>query len=155
MFTPLVLSLGSHSLTKLIITLKKKCIYFNWRIIALQYCAHFCQTSTWINHRYTHAPSGPPHTPSHLSRWSQSSGFELPASDSTVMHAFQCHSLHSSCPFLPALCPEEVCSLCLLKIPSSLPAFTCWRSSRLNPSRFLFSLTAMKNKYKIYHLSQF
>ena len=26
---------------------------FNWRIIALQYCAGFCYTSTWISHRYT------------------------------------------------------------------------------------------------------
>ena len=25
--------------------------FFNWRIIALQYCASFCSTSTWINHR--------------------------------------------------------------------------------------------------------
>ena len=26
---------------------------FNWKIIALQNCVGFCQTSTWINHRYT------------------------------------------------------------------------------------------------------
>ena len=31
--------------------------YFYWRIIALQYFAVFCQTSTWISHRYTYIPS--------------------------------------------------------------------------------------------------
>ena len=99
-------------LNKTLSLLKKKIIYFNWRIIALQYCADFCQTSTWINHRYTHVPSRPTHTPSHLSRLSQSSKFELPASDSMVISAFPCYSLHLSYAFLPTLCPE-ICSLCL------------------------------------------
>ena len=31
--------------------------FFNWRIIALQTFAVFCQTSTWISHRYTYIPS--------------------------------------------------------------------------------------------------
>ena len=30
---------------------------FKWRIIALQYCLGFCQTSTWISHMYTYVPS--------------------------------------------------------------------------------------------------
>ena len=30
---------------------------FNWRVIALQYCVGFCQTSTWISHRSTYVPS--------------------------------------------------------------------------------------------------
>ena len=30
---------------------------FNWRITALQYCAAFCHTSTWVSHSYTHVPS--------------------------------------------------------------------------------------------------
>ena len=30
---------------------------FYWRIIALQNFAVFCQTSTWISHRYTYLPS--------------------------------------------------------------------------------------------------
>ena len=34
---------------------QKRC--FNWRIIALLYCAGFCRTSTWINHGYTCVPS--------------------------------------------------------------------------------------------------
>ena len=32
--------------------------FFNWRIIALQNFI-FCQTSTWISHRYTSSPSHP------------------------------------------------------------------------------------------------
>ena len=30
---------------------------FNWRIIALQFCVGFYQTSTWISHRFTYVPS--------------------------------------------------------------------------------------------------
>ena len=29
----------------------------NWKIIALQYCVGFCQTSTWISQRDTYVPS--------------------------------------------------------------------------------------------------
>ena len=32
---------------------------FNWKIIALQYCAGFCHTSTWISHRYTYVGASP------------------------------------------------------------------------------------------------
>ena len=31
-------------------------IYFNWRLINLQYCAGFCHTSTWISHGCTCPP---------------------------------------------------------------------------------------------------
>ena len=31
--------------------------FFNWRIIALQYCVGFCHMSVWISHRYTFVPS--------------------------------------------------------------------------------------------------
>ena len=31
--------------------------FFYWRIITLQNFAVFCQTSTWISHRYTYIPS--------------------------------------------------------------------------------------------------
>ena len=34
-----------------------KFIYFNWKIITLQYCIGFCHTVTWINHRYICIPS--------------------------------------------------------------------------------------------------
>ena len=32
-------------------------VFFNWRIIALQNCVVFCQTLTWISHRYAYVPS--------------------------------------------------------------------------------------------------
>ena len=32
-------------------------LFFDWRIIALQNFAVFCQTTAWISHRYTHTPS--------------------------------------------------------------------------------------------------
>ena len=32
-------------------------LIFNWRIIALQFCFAFYQTSTWISHRFTYVPS--------------------------------------------------------------------------------------------------
>ena len=43
---------------------KFKCIYFNWRLITLQYCGGFCHTFTWISHRCTCVPH--PEPPSHL-----------------------------------------------------------------------------------------
>ena len=30
---------------------------FNWRVIALQYCTGFGQTSAWISHRDTYVPT--------------------------------------------------------------------------------------------------
>ena len=30
--------------------------FFNWRIIALQYCVGFCHTTTLIGHKYTYVP---------------------------------------------------------------------------------------------------
>ena len=30
---------------------------FNWKTIALQYCVHFCHTSTWVSHRCMYVPS--------------------------------------------------------------------------------------------------
>ena len=32
-------------------------LFFNWRVIALQNCVSFWQTSAWISHRYTCIPS--------------------------------------------------------------------------------------------------
>ena len=40
---------------------KNSFIYFNWRLITLQYCGGFCLTSTWISHGYTRvSPSWTP-----------------------------------------------------------------------------------------------
>ena len=49
------------------IHLKKLFIYFNWKLITLQYCSGFCHTLTWISHgcisvSHTELPSHlPPH----------------------------------------------------------------------------------------------
>ena len=32
-------------------------LFFNWRIIALQNCVGFCQTSIWVIHMYMYVPS--------------------------------------------------------------------------------------------------
>ena len=42
--------------------------FLNWRIIALQNFAAFCQTSTWISYRYTYITSLPFPSPSHPCR---------------------------------------------------------------------------------------
>ena len=39
-------------------------VYFNWRLITLQYCSCFCHTLTWICHECTCVPH--PEPPSHL-----------------------------------------------------------------------------------------
>ena len=46
-------------------------LFFNWRVIALQNCVGFCQTSAWISHRYTYAPAlePPSHIPSCPTPW--------------------------------------------------------------------------------------
>ena len=38
------------------IYLKCYFIYFNWRLITLQYCSSFCHTLTWISHGCTYVP---------------------------------------------------------------------------------------------------
>ena len=62
----------------------KKIIYFNWRIITLQYCDGFCYILTWISHGYTCVPPYrsllPPPSPPHPSGLYRSTGFECPAS---------------------------------------------------------------------------
>ena len=62
----------------------KKLVYFNWRIITLQYCDGFWHTLTWNSHgctcvppSWTYLPLLSPHHPSELF---QSTSFECPAS---------------------------------------------------------------------------
>ena len=59
-------------------------IYFNWRLITLQYCGGFLCTLTWIIHRCTCVPPSPPPlpppSPSHLFGLSQCTSFECPVS---------------------------------------------------------------------------
>ena len=84
-------------------------IYFNWRLITLQYCGVFCHTLTWISHRCTRVPYPEPPllspSPSHPSRLSQCTSFECPfhalnldcsSISNMVIYMFQCYSLKSS-----------------------------------------------------------
>ena len=51
--------------------LKNFIIYFNWRLIILQYCGGFCRISVWISHGHTCIPPSwtplPPPSPTHPS----------------------------------------------------------------------------------------
>ena len=88
-------------------------IYFNWRLIILQYCGSFCHTLTRISHRCTYV--SPPKTPSHLPPHSIPMGCPSAPALSALFHAsnldwssishmviymFQCYSLTSSHPCL-------------------------------------------------------
>ena len=80
--------------------------YFNWSLIALQYCdvKQYCftilsirYTSTWISHRYTCVPPSwtpfPPSSPQHPSGLSQSTNIGCSASCiefSLVIYFFDC-----------------------------------------------------------------
>ena len=59
-------------------------IYFNWRLITLQYCSGFCHTLTWISHGCTCVPHPEPPlprpSPSHPSKSSQCTSPEHPVS---------------------------------------------------------------------------
>ena len=75
--------------TKLMINsqsyLKKKSIYFNWRLINLHYCSSFCYTSTWISHGCTCIPHL--ESPSHLPPHPIPQGHPSAPALSTVSHA--------------------------------------------------------------------
>ena len=105
-------------------SLFKKIIYFNWRILYLQYCGGFCHTLTWITHGYTCV--SPSWTLSHLPLYSIPLGYhQLQAMNShwsSILHMaiylFQCYSLKSSLPHLlpysPKVCSLFLCLFCCL-----------------------------------------
>ena len=120
---------------------KYKFIYFNWRLITLQYCIGFCHTSTWICHRYTCVPHPepllPPPSPYHPSGSSQCTSPKHPV----IMHrtwtgdsfhiryytSFQCHSPKSSHPLPLPQSPKDrsihLWLFCCLAYRLSLPSF--------------------------------
>ena len=84
-------------------------IYFNWRLITLQYCGGFCHTFTWISHGCTcdPRPEPPSHLPPHpipqghpsapaLSTLSHASNLDWQSVSHMIMYMFQCYSLKSS-----------------------------------------------------------
>ena len=97
-------------LTAPLATLFKKIIYFNWRLITLQYCAGFCHTLTWIsmgvhvspilNPPPSHPiPLGCPSAPA-LSALFNASNLDWWSVSHMVIYMFQCYSLKSSHPHL-------------------------------------------------------
>ena len=98
-------------------------IYFNWRLITLQYCSGFCHTLTWIIHGCTCVPHPEPtsHLPPHpipqghprapaLSTLSHVSNLDW-QSVSHIIYMFQCYSLKSShlLPQSPKVCALHLC----------------------------------------------
>ena len=99
----------------------KKIIYFNWRIITLQYCGGLCCTLTLIGHSHTCDPSllnsPPPLSLPHPSRFSQSTCFgsyiKLSLAICLTYDNVYISMLFSQIPHpLLPLCPKD-CSLCL------------------------------------------
>ena len=101
-------------------------IYFNWRLITLQYCGGFCHTFTWISHGCTYVPhpDPPSHFPPHpipqghcnapaLSTLPHTSDLDWWSISHTIMCMFHCYSLKSSPD--KAMAPHS--STLALKIP--------------------------------------
>ena len=90
--------------------LKYTFIYFNWKLITLQYW--FCHTSTWIRHRYTHVPHPesplPCPSPYHPSGSSQCTSPKHPVS--CIEPGLAIHFLHDiihvSVPFFQIIPPS-------------------------------------------------
>ena len=106
-------------------------IYFNWRLVTLQYCSGFCHTLTWISHGCTHVPHPeppsplPPHpipqchpTAPALSTLSHALNLDWWSISHMVIYIFQCYSLKSSHPHLlpqsPKVCSLHLCLFCCL-----------------------------------------
>ena len=106
-------------------------IYFNWRLIALQYCSHFCYTLTWTSHGCTCVPhpeptsqlpphpipQGQPSAPA-LITLSHALNLDWRSISQMMIYMFQCSSLKSSHPCLlpqsPKDCSIHLCLFCYL-----------------------------------------
>ena len=106
-------------------------IYFNWRLITLQFCSCFCYTLTWISHGCTCVPhpeprshlpplpipQGHPSAPA-LSALSHASNLDCWSISHMVIYMFLCSSLKSSHPRLlpqsPKVCSLYPCCFCYL-----------------------------------------
>ena len=98
--------------------------FFNWRVIAKQYCVGFCHITPGISHRYTYVTSllnlSTPPTPSHPSRLSKNTGVSslyLTAASHWLCFTHGCvymsMLLSQFVPPSPSLTASRVCSLCL------------------------------------------
>ena len=131
--------LSSHTVLLFNVSFKK-IIFFNWRLITLQYCSGFCHTLTWISHRRTCVPhpDAPSHLPPHpicqghpsapaLSTLSHASNLDWRSISHMIIYMIQCYSLKSSHPRLlpqsPKVCSYICVSFAISHIGSSLPSF--------------------------------
>ena len=107
-------------------------IYFNWRLITLQYFGGFCHTFTWISHGCTcvpHPETTPHNLPPHpiplghpsapaLSTLSHASNLDWRSVSHMIGYMFQCYSLNSSHPPLlpqsPIVYSLHLCLFCCL-----------------------------------------
>ena len=106
-------------------------IYFNWRLITLQYCGGFCHTLTWVSHGCTRvSPSWPPlptPSPPHpsgcpsataLSALFHALNLDWRSVSRMVIYMFKCYSLKSShprpLPQSPKVCSLYLCLFCCL-----------------------------------------
>ena len=106
-------------------------LFFNWRLITLQYYGGFCHTSTWINHRYKCVPHPDPlsHLPPHpipqghpsapaLSTLDWQLNLDWQSVSHMIIYMFQCRSLKSSQPRLhpqsTKACSLHLCLFCYL-----------------------------------------
>ena len=107
----------------------KYVIYFNLRLIALQYCSGFHHTSTRISHGCTCVPHPEPssHLPPHpifqrppsslvLNALSHALNLDWQSISHIVIHMFQYYSFRSSHPGLlpqsPKVCSLSLCLFC-------------------------------------------
>ena len=97
-----------------------KLIYFNWRLITLQYCSGFCHTLTWISHGCTCVPhpEPPSHFPPHpipqghlstpaLSSLSHALNLDWRSISHMIIYMFQSYSLKSTHPSLLPQSPKD------------------------------------------------
>ena len=120
-------------------------LFFNWRIIALQYCVGFCHTLAQFSHRYAYVPcllNLPPashpihptpgcHREPDLSSLCHVAHFQWLFVLHMVIYVFACYSLNLSHLLLPWLSPQ-VCSLCL-HLHCETESVTQSRPSLCNP----------------------
>ena len=102
------------------------CLFFNWRLITLQYCGGFGHTCTCISHGCTCVPYPEtlPHLPPHpipqghpsapaLSTLSHASNLDWWSISHMIIYMFQCYSLKSShtclLPQSPKVCSLHLC----------------------------------------------
>ena len=111
--------------------LKKLFIYFNWRLITLQYCSGFCHTLIRISNGCTcipysepasylapdPIPQGHPSLPA-LSTLYHALNLHWQSISHMVIYMFQCYSLKLSHPHLlpqsPKVCSLHLCLFCCL-----------------------------------------